>query len=200
MTLLGLDFDNTLVSYDRLFYQLALQKGLIKESLQANKTAIRDYLRSKGQDEHFTLLQGEVYGLKILEAEPAEGMLEALGELHKRGVPMVLVSHKTRTPYKGPAYNLHQAAWSWLEENKFFDKKGLNWERGQVFFEERIEDKIKRIIDLNCTHFIDDLPEVLEMLPRTIIKVLYTGGEPYEKRNTTVMHHWNFAADACKIK
>ena len=73
MTLLGLDFDNTLVRYDKLFHQLALEKGLIKKSLPTDKTAIRDYLRSQGQDEQFTLLQGEVYGLRILEAEPAKG-------------------------------------------------------------------------------------------------------------------------------
>jgi len=49
MTLLGLDFDNTLVRYDTLFHQLALEKGLIKDSLPVDKTAIRDYLRSQGQ-------------------------------------------------------------------------------------------------------------------------------------------------------
>ena len=30
MTLLGLDFDNTLVRYDKLFHQLAVEKGLIE--------------------------------------------------------------------------------------------------------------------------------------------------------------------------
>ena len=94
-----------------ILYQEHDEKSLIEESLPIHKTAIRDFLRSQGQDDQFTLLQGEVYGLRILEAEPAEGMLNALGELHKRGVPMVLVSHKTKTPYKGPAYDLHQAAW-----------------------------------------------------------------------------------------
>ena len=85
MTLLGLDFDNTLVRYDTLFHQLAIEKGLIEASLPANKTVIRDYLRSQGQDEQFTTLQGEVYGLRILDAEPAEGMLKALiGEQGKR--------------------------------------------------------------------------------------------------------------------
>ena len=136
MTLLGLDFDNTLVRYDKLFHQLALEKGLIKHSLPADKTAVRDYLRSQEQDEQFTLLQGEVYGSRILEAEPAEGMLRALGELNQRGIPMVLVSHKTKTPYKGPAYDLHQAAWNWLEKHGFFDSNGLGWSHDQVFFEE----------------------------------------------------------------
>ena len=30
MTLLGLDFDNTLVRYDKLFHKLAKEKGLIE--------------------------------------------------------------------------------------------------------------------------------------------------------------------------
>ena len=34
MTLLGLDFDNTLVCYDKLFHKLALEKGLIDKSIQ----------------------------------------------------------------------------------------------------------------------------------------------------------------------
>ena len=74
MTLLGLDFDNTLVRYDKLFHQLALEKNLIEQIVPANKTAIRDYLREQGKEEQFTLLQGEVYGPRILEAEPAEGI------------------------------------------------------------------------------------------------------------------------------
>ena len=115
MTLLGLDFDNTLVRYDKLFHQLALEKGLIEKSLSADKIAIRDHLRSQGQDEQFTLLQGEVYGLRILEAEPAEGMMSALNELKERGIKMVLVSHKTRKPYKGPSYNSQTSTWNLLE-------------------------------------------------------------------------------------
>ena len=173
MTLIGLDFDNTLVRYDKLFHQLALEKSLIKESLPADKRTIRDYLRSQGQDEQFSLLQGEVYGSRILEAEPAEGMLKALSELHQRRIPMVLVSHKTKTPYKGPAYDLHQAAWNWLEKHKFFDVNGLDWKHEQVFFEESKEAKVARIKTQECTHYVDDLPEILEMLPSGIQPVHY---------------------------
>ena len=66
MTLLGLDFD-TLVRYNELFYQLAVEKGLIKESIPICKTTIR-LITCQGKDEEFTLLQGEVYGLRILDA------------------------------------------------------------------------------------------------------------------------------------
>jgi hypothetical protein len=176
MTLLGLDFDNTLVRYDKLFHQLALEKDLIEESLPADKAAVRDYLRSQGQDEQFTLLQGEVYGLRILEAEPAPGMLEALNELHLRGIPMVLVSHKTRTPYKGPAYDLHRAAWSWLEKHNFFSKEGLSWKTSQVYFENSKGEKVNRIKALNCSHYIDDLPEILNQIPINISTILYSPG------------------------
>ena len=49
MTVLGLDFDNTLVRYDELFHKVALNKGLIKGDLPVNKMTIRDYLRKKGK-------------------------------------------------------------------------------------------------------------------------------------------------------
>ena len=131
MTLLGLDFDNTLVRYDKLFHKLALEKNLIEQEIPANKTAIRDYLREQGKEEEFTLLQGEVYGPRILEAEPAEGMLQALNELNENGIQMVIVSHKTRTPYMGPL-RLHKAAWNWLDKYKFFSDVGLKWEESSL--------------------------------------------------------------------
>ena len=190
MTLLGLDFDNTLVRYDKLFHKLALEKGLIEKSLPADKTAIRDYLRGRGQDEQFTLLQGEVYGLRILEAEPAEGMLKALGELHQRGIPMVLVSHKTKTPYKGPAYDLHQAAWSWLEKHDFFTPNGLGWRRDQVFFEESKQAKVARIEAKGCTHYVDDLPEILKMLPSCIQPIHYNPQKSEYSHNYFQLTDW----------
>ena len=189
MTLLGLDFDNTLVRYDKLFHQLAVEKGLIEKSLPADKTAIRDYLRSKGEDEQFTLMQDEVYGRRILDAEPAEGMLKALHELNERGITMVLVSHKTRTPYKGPSYNLHKAALQWLEKHNFFCKPGLGWSKKNIFFEETFDSKIKRIKDLKCTHFVDDLPEVINKLPESTQGIHFC---PDNQKQSQHMHisHW----------
>ena len=179
--LLGLDFDNTLVSYDKLFYKLALEKNLIEESLPESKTEVRNYLRDKGKDDEFTLLQGEVYGLRILEAEPAEGMIKALREINQLGIAMVLVSHKTKTPYKGPAYDLHQAAWQWLMKYSFFEEDGLGWSRDQVFFEESKDAKIRRIEQIGCTHYIDDLTDILEKIPNRIKRILYDPGKKKSK-------------------
>ena len=182
MTLLGLDFDNTLVRYDELFHRVAIEKGLIKEELTANKTTIRDYLRRKGQDAEFTLLQGEVYGLRILEAKPSEGLLEKLIEFRQAGIKMVLVSHKTKTPYKGPKYNLRAAAWKWLEKYGFFEESGLGWNHEDVFFESTKGEKIEKIKQLRCTHYVDDLEEILISLEADVEKLWYTN----EQKNAEV--------------
>lgn len=172
--LLGLDFDNTLICYDSLFHRVALDRGLIPADLPAQKNCVRDYLRQKNQEDDWTHMQGEVYGARITEAESFAGVIMTLEGLAQAGLPMRIVSHKTRIPYQGPAYDLHQAARDWLTAQGFFSTTGLNWSPGQVFFELTKVDKIQRIIDLGCSHYIDDLPEILDMLPDSIQKILFS--------------------------
>jgi hypothetical protein len=186
----GLDFDNTLIRYDGLFHALAVEQKLISPELKADKTVIRDHLRTKGRDEDFTLLQGEVYGSRIRGAVAAPGMLSALIGLQALGVELVIVSHKTATPFKGPAYDLLAAARDWLTLQGFFSPEGLGWSQEQVFFEPTKERKAQRIIDLGCTHYVDDLPEILAMLPETIKRILYSpSGESTWERGP-VMKTW----------
>ena len=172
--LLGLDFDNTLVTYDKLFYELAIEKGLISESIAPTKKAIRDYLRSVDDENSFTLLQGEVYGSCILRAEPSPGMIDALLLLKSAGLKTVLVSHKTKYPYAGPKYDLHEAALSWLDKYNFFSDSFMGWATSDVFFEPTKVDKINKICELKCTHYIDDLPEILALIPESITRFLYS--------------------------
>lgn len=174
MRKIGLDFDNTLISYDRLFRQVALDQSLIPERIAANKNAVRDYLRQQGLEESWTRLQGEVYGGRILEAEPYPGMRTVLQGLRERQVPMVIVSHKTRRPYLGEPWDLHAAARSWLSKQGFHDSAGLAWSPEQVFFELTKEAKVARIVELGCTHYVDDLPEILEMIPDHIDRILFS--------------------------
>src|SRR5262245_43078397 len=44
--LIGVDFDNTIVSYDALFHRIATERDLIPADLPVNKTAVRDHLRA----------------------------------------------------------------------------------------------------------------------------------------------------------
>jgi len=74
-----------------------------------------------------------------------------------------------------PPCDLHQAAGQWLESQGFFDPDKILISRGQVFFELSKEEKMKRIITLRCTHFIDDLPEFLSdpLFPRMSPRILF---------------------------
>ena len=65
----------------------------------------------------------------------SEGMYEALKKAKNNGIELFIVSHKTKTPYEGPKYNLHNAASNWLEKNLFFEKSGINIPRKNVYFE-----------------------------------------------------------------
>lgn len=188
---LGLDFDNTLIRYDGLFHALAVEKKLIGPEVKADKTVIRDHLRAKGRDEDFTLLQGEVYGSRIRGAEAAPGMKAALLTLQCLGVELVIVSHKTATPFKGPAYDLHAAARDWLGLQGFFSPEGLGWCQEQVYFEPTKERKAQRIVDLGCTHYVDDLPEILALLPETIERILYAPTGASEWDGGAVMTSWD---------
>ena len=133
MIRLGLDFDNTLIKYDGLFYKLALEKNLIPLDLEKSKSVIRNYLRSKNLEEEFTLLQGEVYGSRVDEADQAEGMFDALKSAKDIGIELIIVSHKTKHPYLGPKFDLHKGALAWLEKNNFLSRSGLNISRENIF-------------------------------------------------------------------
>jgi hypothetical protein len=190
--LLGLDFDNTLICYDALFHRVALERGLVPLDLPAQKNRVRDYLRQHNQEDQWTHMQGEVYGGRITEAESFPGVMPTLQQLARTDLPMCIVSHKTRTPYQGPAYDLHQAARDWLTTQDFFSPLGLNWSADQVFFEVTKEEKAQRIVDLGCSHYIDDLPEILAMLPNTVQRILFApGGEVSVPKDWHQFQRWN---------
>ena len=177
MRKLGLDFDNTLISYDLIFYDTASEYKLIPKDIKRSKNAVRNYLINKNEEKKFTELQGEVYGSKIINAEQTSGMFEALKFIQDKGYELAIVSHKTKNPIIGPKYNLHKSALNWLEKNKFFDKEGLFMNKNNVFFEPTKEEKVKRIESIGCTHFIDDLHSILNLIKDDIVKIHYNPGE-----------------------
>ena len=191
MKIIGLDFDNTLTNYDGLFYKIAKDMKLIPPKIKAEKVIIRNYLKSIDMEEKFTLLQGKVYGEKIAEAQQAEGMFKALMELKRRGNQLKIVSHKTKYPIKGEKYDLHKGALEWLSKNNFFNKKGLNLERNDIFFELTKESKIERVKKEKCDIFIDDLPEILNMVNPEVERILYCPQDNGKKYNFKKMQNWS---------
>jgi hypothetical protein len=151
---IGIDFDNTIICYDRVFNTVGVEKGLVPESLEIGKGFVRDYLRKMGKEKEWIWLQGYVYGSRLSNAEPYDGFHEFLDYCRESRIECVIISHKTIHPYSGDTYNLHDAAHEWIKARNF----GI-----QTFFELTKENKIKRINDLGCSVFIDDLPEFLNL-------------------------------------
>jgi len=191
MIRLGLDFDNTLIFYDNIFHKIALEKKLITEKFPAQKKKIRDFLITHNLEEQFTRIQAEVYGKRILEAKPSEGLIKNLKKIKDKNIEIYIISHKTIHPYKGPKYNLHDAAEEWLNKNGFFDKSKLGFKRENIFFEITKFDKINRIKTIRCTHFIDDLPEILSMIDGECIKILYDPNNINKQNKFKVLKNWD---------
>ncbi|MCF8196788.1 MAG: haloacid dehalogenase-like hydrolase [Polynucleobacter sp.] len=188
---LGLDFDNTLISYDVLFRKVALEQHLIPQETDSNKNAVRDYLRSVDREDEWTRLQGEVYGSRILEATPYPGMKQALQSIAGLNIPLTIVSHKTKIPFMGKRWDLHAAARTWLNQHGMNSCPGPNISHERTFFEITKQAKCDRILAVGCTHYVDDLPEILEMLPETVTKILFSP-EGYSTLNGDwlVMRSW----------
>jgi hypothetical protein len=178
--LIGLDFDNTIVSYDKLMGAIAAEWALVPESTVRSKRQIRDALRAAPNGElAWQRLQVAAYGTRINEAEPAQGVTDFLAQCKKLRVPVCIVSHKTIHPnLDGHSVNLREAALGWLELHGFFDELGIA--RTAVYFESTRTEKIARIAQLGITHFVDDLEETFSepSFPAHVKKILYSGEGP----------------------
>lgn len=157
---IGLDFDNTIVSYDRLFHAVAIEQKLIPGDLAVSKLAVRDHLRAVDQEDAWTEIQGYVYGKRMSEAQAYPGVGEFLRSARDASVDLYIVSHKTRHPFIGPRYDLHVAARAWVD-TQLQDEQGPLIPPANVFFELTKDAKLQRITSLGCDWFLDDLPEIL---------------------------------------
>jgi len=172
---IGIDFDNTIVCYDQVFHLVAREQGEIPADLPKTKEKVRDHLRGVGREPVWTAMQGYVYGQRMGDVDPFPGVLEFLCACHEKGVETFIVSHKTKTPYAGPPFDLHAAALGWMEAHGLFDPAGIGLPRESVFLEPTKKDKLGRIRKLGCTHFIDDLPEFLgeAEFPEGVTRLLF---------------------------
>jgi hypothetical protein len=175
---IGIDFDNTIVHYDHLFYRLALEQDLIPAVFSQNKTSIRDYIRTLEDGESkWICLQALAYGSRIIEAQMAEGFIEFAQQVKKAGFVLCIVSHKTEYPSRGEQVNLREAALHWMDSNKFFNGSGLNLDsQTDVFFESTRNEKMNRIRQKQCDYFIDDLIEFLmdPLFPNDVKRLHYS--------------------------
>ncbi len=188
---IGFDFDNTIVSYDTLFHKVAVEQGHIPADVAVNKNAVRDYLRAQGKEPVWTAMQGYVYGARMNEAAAYPDAIAVIEALGKAGHELAIISHKTRAPYEGPAYDLHAAARGWIETHLLNASGEPLIPRERTFFLETKPEKIAKIADLQCDVFIDDLPEILlhDGFPEKARRVLFSAS-PQTHPQWTQVSDW----------
>lgn len=179
---IGLDFDNTIVSYDELFHKVALEGGWTIPTVSISKVGVRDYLRSIGQEFVWTEMQGHVYGARMDEAAVYPDVLECLRWARGKDIPVSIISHKTRYPILGKRYDLHEAARSWID-NHLVDAEGPLVAPERVYFEPTKQAKLQRIAESNCSIYVDDLPEILldQGFPKSIAQILFDPDNHHRK-------------------
>src|SRR4051812_20761119 len=143
--LVGLDFDNTIVCYDRLFHRLARERGLLPDHVPATKGAVRDHLRAIDREDDWTEMQGVGYGPRITDAEPFPGVKEFLAGCNAAGIRVVIISHKTRHPYLGAKHDLHAAAHTFLADHGFYRTADTGLSPESVYLELTKQAKLDRI-------------------------------------------------------
>jgi len=171
----GVDFDNTIVCHDGLFFDVGRDMGLVPDGLPRSKNAVRQHVMSTFSNDAWTLLQAHVYGERLDEAPCYPGVLDFFASCRAREVPAYIVSHKTQFPAMGARCDLRRAAFDWLDRQGFFAADGIRLPYDRVFFVDTRADKLAQIARIGCTCFIDDLPDVLDeaAFPEGVRRILF---------------------------
>lgn len=180
----GLDLDNTLVDYREVFEEIGSQLGLPRGA--RTKHAVREHLRARGREAEWTQLQAKVYGTGMARARLFPGASECLSAARRHGVRIVVISHRTAHAVADSSVDLHASAADWLGNQAL--------EIEAFYFEETRAQKIARIDALACSHFVDDLPEVLcdPRFPSGATRWLFApDGDQPAIQGCRVFSHWN---------
>ncbi len=169
--LVGVDFDNTIVSYDALLHRLAVERGLASADLPATKRSVKAAL----SPEDWALLQAAAYGERIAEATAFPGAVEFFRHARERGVECAIVSHKTERPVAGPDTDLRSAALGWMRGAGIV---GELLGEACVHFGATPAEKIEHVRRLGCTHFVDDHVDFLTEpeFPDGVVRILFDPG------------------------
>lgn len=192
---IGIDFDNTLVDYDDVLKEEAFSQGWIQPGEERSKKEIREVIRRLPDGEIlWRRLQSVVYGQRMDLARLAQGAGTFLHRCKKEGAAVFVVSHKTSYPAEGEKVNLREVAWAWMEKQNLFSPDGFGLQPERVSFHSSREQKIDRICETGCTHFIDDLEETFQepSFPATVEKILYAPHrQKTDMKGVRVTHHWD---------
>ena len=184
---IGIDFDNTIANYDGVFWRIAVKYELIKKDWHGNKELLRKKIIKDKNEEAWKKLQGLVYGKYMHLAELSPGFTNFLLKSRLLGTKIFIVSHKTEYGhYDINKVPLRQVASKWIIKKKIslFDK---------IYFEDTIDNKIRRINKLKLDYFIDDLELILKnkKFSDKTKKILFNINEKKKLKNINHFDRWS---------
>ncbi len=193
--LIGIDFDNTIAGYDGLFASLAVEHAYLGPAASTfGKKAVRDALRAQPDgDIAWQRLQALAYGSRMAGAEVNPGFADFVTACRGAHIPLSIVSHKTRhSPVDPDGPDLRAAAMQWMEVKGFFSSDGFGFARADVQFADTREAKIAKIVELGCTHFIDDLEEVFaeRAFPAGVTGILFGAADALTRQALVQCRDW----------
>jgi hypothetical protein len=194
MTVIGLDFDNTIACYDTVFHTAAVDAGMVTNDWSGSRQALRRCIREIHGDRAWSMLQARAYGPGLRRADAFPGAVDCIRFLLQRGHDVAIVSHKSRVAAADPSADLHLHAWQWLERHGLLATPPRGVRRERVFFEQTRDEKVARIIELQCSHFVDDLPEVFDhpAFPPSTVQVLFNPEQEQANHDGRVsLRSWN---------
>jgi hypothetical protein len=163
-TIVGVDFDNTIINYNNVIRSVAIERGYLPPDGPTDKRSIRDFIRERpggDGDIDWQRVQGAVYGPRINEAILIEGVVSFFRRCQAAKAKVHVISHKTEFSWYDPTRtNLRMAALQWLQDHDGFTPAGLGLNRDAIWFGATRREKLDHIRRLHCQVFIDDLIEV----------------------------------------
>jgi len=179
---IGLDLDNTIITYDEAFTKVGAEIGLLApgHGLRTKEEVKAILITPARGEQDWMRLQGQVYGRHIGSAALNPGIAAFLHDMRRRGARISIISHKTRHGHFDDAVNLWDAARSWLDRQGFFSADGFGLDPADLHFLETRDAKVAMVAEAGCAVFVDDLPEVLHhpAFPKGTVGLWYAAERP----------------------
>ena len=192
---IGIDLDNTIIDYNQSFFDNAIKLKFLSQNIKKNsKTNLKKFtkdnlLKSKNGTFKWEFLQGKVYGKFINKAKIFSGFLEFIQFCAYYKIEIFIISHKSKKPHFDNDINLREVAIDFLKKNNVIDKSN-KLSKKNIFFCNTKNQKIKKINNLDCDYFIDDLYEIInnKLINKKIFKIHFT--DELKKNSFKKFNNW----------
>lgn len=178
---IGIDLDNTIIDYKNSFKKFLKSKNINFNSI--NKKKIKFIANNNLKIKSWTQAQEEIYGKYIAFAKPFKFFKDFEKFALRNNIKLFIVSHKTEYSQFSRKYNLHSQSNKWLEKN-------ISKEMYKIYYVKTVDQKIKKIANLNPDYFIDDLIEIFnhKNFPKKVKKIHFS---KIKTDNIYTLDNWN---------